>query len=66
MKSKNNLILLPSKVILPDGTVISIDELDENERKKMMSSICKNLSKQISNYYSSQQDEWKNFLSPMT
>lgn len=66
MKNNTKLRVLPSKVILSNGNVVILDELKKGERDKIQSCICKNISNQISNYYSLRRDEWKNFISVMT
>lgn len=65
MRKNIDLKILPSKVILSDKNVVSLDELKKNERVKIQSCICKNISKQISIYYSSKQIEWEHFISVM-
>lgn len=66
MMSKNRLKVLPSKVILPNGNVVILDELKEKDRTKIQSCICKNISNQISTYYSVKQEEWGNFIKVMS
>lgn len=66
MTSKNEIKVLPSKVILSNGSIVTLDELKKNDKEKVQSCICKNISNQISNYYSSRQEEWENFISVMT
>ncbi len=66
MASKNEIKVLPSKVILPNGDIVTLDELKKDDKEKIQSCICKNISDQISNYYSSRQKEWENFISIMT
>lgn len=66
MKKSKDLKILPSKVILSDGKIVLLDELKEKERTEIQLCICKNVSNQISNYYSSRQEEWGNFVSVMT
>lgn len=65
MTSKKKLKVLPSKVILSKDDIVTLDDLKENDRLKIRSCICKNISDQISNYYSSREQEWINFLSVM-
>lgn len=59
----NDLKILPSKVILCDESVVLFDELNEKEKLEIQSHICENISKCISNYYSSKREEWDNFVS---
>ncbi len=66
MKKNKDLKILPSKVILSDGNIVLLDELKKEERADIQSCICKNVSKQISSYYSSKREEWKKFVSIMT
>ena len=66
MTSKNEIKVLPSKVILSNGSIVTLDELKKADKEKVQSCICKNISNQISNYYSSRQEEWENFISVMT
>ena len=66
MTSKNGIKVLPSKVILSNGSIVTLDELKKTDKEKVQSCICKNISNQISNYYSSKQEEWENFISVMT
>lgn len=65
MKKNTKLKVLPSKVILSSGDIVELDELKEKERLEITSCICKNISKQISSYYSCKNEEWENFLSVM-
>ena len=65
MKKSNDLKILPSKVILSDGNIVLLDELKKNKKIEIQSRICENVSKQISNYYSSRREEWENFISVM-
>lgn len=65
MKKSNDLKILPSKVILSDGNIVLLDELKESKKIEIQSRICENVSKQISNYYSSRREEWENFISVM-
>lgn len=65
MTSKKKLKVLPSKVILSEDDIVTLDDLKENDKLKIRSCICKNISDQISNYYSSREQEWINFLSVM-
>ena len=66
MTSKNEIKVLPSKVILSNGSIVTLDELKKTDKEKVQSCVCKNISDQISNYYSSRQEEWENFISVMT
>lgn len=65
MTKKNEIKVLPSKVILSNGSIVTLDELKEKDKEKIQTYICKNISNQISNYYSSRKEEWKNFISVM-
>lgn len=66
MKNNNEIKTLPSKVILSNGSIVTLDELKEKERAEIQSCMCKNISNQISNYYSTKLEEWKNFVLVMT
>ena len=55
MKNNKNLKILPSKVILSDGSVVKLDELNEKEKSKIRSCICKNINSQMSRYYSNKE-----------
>lgn len=66
MKKDKDLKILPSKVILSDENIVLLDELKEEEKAEIQLCICKNVSKQISNYYSSRKEEWAKFVSVMT
>lgn len=66
MAKKNEIKVLPSKVILSKGSIVILDELKENDKEKVQNYICKNISNQISNYYSSREEEWGNFISVMS
>ena len=66
MASKNEIKVLPSKVILSNGSIVTLDELKKSDKEKIQSCICKNISNQISNYYSSRQEEWENFIAVMS
>lgn len=66
MKNNNEIKTLPSKVILSNGSIVTLDELKEKERAEIQSRMCKNISNQISNYYSTKLEEWKNFVLVMT
>lgn len=65
MKNNNEIKTLPSKVILSNGNILTFDELKENDKKKIQDCICKNISSQLSNYYSLRKEEWENFISIM-
>lgn len=60
------LTALPSKVLLPSGQEIILDDLQHTERSKIQSYICKNISNQLSNYYSIHHNEWENFILNMS
>lgn len=62
MTKKNEIKVLPSKVILSNGSIVVLDELKKSDKEEIQSCICKNISNQISNYYSSRQEEWGNFI----
>ena len=66
MKNNNEIKTLPSKVILSNGNIVILDELKEKERAEIQSCICKNISNQISNYYSTKREKWENFVLVMT
>lgn len=65
MRNNSELKLLPSKVILPDGSIVELDSMAEKEKLRIRSSMCRNISNQISNYYCSRDREWENFISVM-
>ena len=65
MNQTKELIALPSKVILQSGKAIELDKLKKDLRSEIQKSICNNLSKNLSNYYSSNHKEWENFISIM-
>lgn len=66
MANQKELKALPSKVILCDGDIITLDELPENEKANIRSLIISNINKQLSSYYSSHEQEWATFIAAMS
>lgn len=60
-KKINSIQLISSKVILNNLTTEIFDMLCEEEKLKIISSMCENISCQISFYYSHNLEDWDIF-----
>ena len=66
MANKNELRVLPSKVIVSEENIAELDALPETERTEIEKRICQNISRQMESYYSSRPKEWKAFVKAMS
>lgn len=66
MTKKNEIKVLPSKVILSNGSIVVLDEPKKSDKEEIQSFICKNISNQISNYYSSKQEKLGSSIAVMS
>lgn len=58
---KSKITALPSLVICKDGTEKELSTLSIEEKNEIISMICINISKTMSEYYSEHNDEWRLF-----
>ena len=60
-KSKS-LKVLPSMVILPEGTVVKLEQLEENEKR----TIGNNIGEKMSAYYALHPKQWNVFTNDVS
>lgn len=60
-RSRSKITALPSLVICKDGTEKELDRLSVEDKNEMVSMMCVNISKAMSEYYSVHNDEWRIF-----
>lgn len=58
---RSKITALPSLVICKDGTEKELNLLSEKDKNEFRLSICFNISKTMSEYYSLHNTEWKTF-----
>lgn len=60
-RSGSKITALPSLVICKDGTEKELSTLSVEDKNEIVSMMCANISKAMSEYYSIHNDEWKIF-----
>ena len=60
-RSGSKITALPSLVICKDGTEKELSTLSVEDKNEIVSMMCANISKAMSEYYSFHNDEWRIF-----
>lgn len=60
------ITVLPSLIICRDGSTRELDSLSDTEKQRIVDGMCRNIGNAMSDYYTSNRNEWANFVTQMS